>query len=169
MSKAKEYIKKTEALVQPIADDMGLEVVDVEFIKEAGEFRLRVYMDKEGGITIDDLTDVNHKLSDELDKVDFISESYILEVSSPGIFRPFKKKRDYEKNMGGDVEVSLYSPMEVVIDSKTVKDKDFIGILKELKCDDDDIKKGVITLGFDNDSVEIAVKDIAAIRRYEEF
>ena len=94
MGKHQEYEKKTEELLVPILTKSQYELVDVEFIKEAGSWHLRAYIDKEGGITIDDLTAVNHELSDLLDEHDFISESYILEVSSPGLLRPFKKPKD---------------------------------------------------------------------------
>lgn len=84
MSKHQEYEKKTEQLISPTLEKYQYELVDVEFVKEAGNWHLRAYIDKQGGITIDDLTVVNHELSDLLDENDFIEESYILEVSSPG-------------------------------------------------------------------------------------
>ena len=111
MSKHQDYVQKTEALVEPILQKHQFELVDVEFVKEAGSWHLRVYIDKEGGITIDDLTLVNHELSDEMDKDDFIEESYILEVSSPGLLRPFKKPKDFMRNIGEDVEMKLFSPV----------------------------------------------------------
>ena len=73
MSKHQDYVQKTEALVEPILQKHQFELVDVEFVKEAGSWHLRVYIDKEGGITIDDLTLVNHELSDEMDKDDFLT------------------------------------------------------------------------------------------------
>ena len=111
MSKHQDYVQKTEAIVEPILQKYQFELVDVEFVKEAGNWHLRVYIDKEGGITIDDLTLVNHELSDEMDKDDFIEESYILEVSSPGLLRPFKKPKDFMRNIGEDVEMKLFSPV----------------------------------------------------------
>lgn len=77
----------TEQLVMHLCEKYNYELVDVEFVKEAGSWHLRVYIDKQGGITLDDLTTVNHELSDLMDENDFISESYILEVSSPGAFK----------------------------------------------------------------------------------
>ena len=94
LGKHQDYEKKTEELIAPITEKYNFELVDVEFVKEAGSWHLRAYLDKEGGITIDDLTMVNHELSDLLDEHDFIEESYILEVSSPGLLRPFKKPKD---------------------------------------------------------------------------
>ena len=107
MSKHQEYEKRTEQLILPILEEHHFELVDVEFVKEAGSWHLRAYIDKEGGITIDDLTLVNHALGDRMDQEDFIEESYVLEVSSPGLLRPFKKPKDYIRNLGNDVEVKL--------------------------------------------------------------
>ena len=84
MTKKESYESRVEAYLLPLMEENNFELVDVEYVKEAGTWYLRAYIDKEGGITIDDLTLVNHELSDEMDKDDFIEESYILEVSSPG-------------------------------------------------------------------------------------
>ncbi len=108
MSKKTDYEEKTEALIQPIVDEKGYELVDVEYVKEGSQYYLRCYVDKEGGITIDDLEGVSRILSDKLDEEDFISEAYILEVSSPGLGRPFKKDKDFERNIGKVIEIHLY-------------------------------------------------------------
>ena len=94
----------------------------MEFVKEAGSWHLRVYIDKEGGITIDDLTLVNHELSDEMDKDDFIEESYILEVSSPGLLRPFKKPKDVMRNIGEDVENTFHITIDRSVNPNTESD-----------------------------------------------
>ena len=154
MSKHQDYVQKTEALVSPILQKYHYELVDVEFVKEAGSWHLRVYVDKEGGITIDDLTTVNHELSDQMDKEDFISESYILEVSSPGLLRPFKKPRDYLRNIGEDVEMKLFSPVTWEEKGKKYSDKEFVGILKEYREED-----GTIVLAMDDREMEVQVKD----------
>lgn len=86
MSKHQDYVQKTEALVEPILQKHQFELVDVEFVKEAGSWHLRVYIDKEGGITIDDLTLVNHELSDEMDKDDFIEEYNATYGMKPDVF-----------------------------------------------------------------------------------
>lgn len=164
MSKHQDYVQRTEALVSPILMKYGYELVDVEFVKEAGNWHLRVYVDKEGGITIDDLTTVNHELSDEMDKEDFISESYILEVSSPGLLRPFKKPKDYRRNIGEDVELKLFSPITWEEKGKKYSDKEFVGILKEYREED-----GTIVLSMDDREMEVQVKDIALIRKYITF
>lgn len=164
MSKHQDYVQKTEALVSPILQKYQYELVDVEFVKEAGSWHLRVYVDKEGGITIDDLTTVNHELSDQMDKEDFISESYILEVSSPGLLRPFKKPKDYLRNIGEDVEMKLFSPVTWEEKGKKYSDKEFVGILKEYREED-----GTIVLAMDDREMEVQVKDIALIRKYITF
>ena len=90
MSRREEYEMKTEALITPIVDEKGFELVDVEYVKEGSNWYLRAYVDKEGGITINDLESVSRILSDKLDEEDFISDAYILEVSSPGLGRPLR-------------------------------------------------------------------------------
>ena len=157
MGKHDVYEQKTEELVKPLAEEYGYELVDVEFLKEAGSWHLRVYMDKEGGITIDDLAKVNRALSDKLDKDDFIEESYILEVSSPGLTRPFKKPKDYIRNLGKDVEVKLFKPVTWEENGKKYSDKEFVGILKEYEEDQ-------ITLQFEEDTMAIPIRNIALIR-----
>ena len=132
MGRHQNYEQRTEKLIAPILEQNRFELVDVEFVKEAGSWHLRVYIDKEGGITIDDLTLVNHALSDLMDKEDFIEESYILEVSSPGLLRPFKKPKDYTRNLGEDVEVKLFAPITFEQNGKKYTDKEFVGILKHL-------------------------------------
>jgi len=109
---AKKTIEDTAAsLALPIVGNMAFELVDVEFVKEAGNWYLRVYIDKPGGITIDDCQAVSEKLSCELDKVDPIKHGYILEVSSPGLERTLKKESDFEKYKGNAVEVRLFEPL----------------------------------------------------------
>ncbi|MBR4580360.1 MAG: ribosome maturation factor RimP [Lachnospiraceae bacterium] len=122
MSRRETYEQRTEELLKPIAEENGVEIYDVEFVKEAGEYYLRAYIDKEGGVNIGDCEAVSRKLSDELDKEDFIEEGYILEVSSPGLGRTLKKDRHLEKSIGEEVEIKLYKPIDKV--------KEFTGILK---------------------------------------
>ena len=116
------YERKTEVLLKPLMEERQFELVDVEFVKEAGNWFLRVYIDKPGGITIDDCELISRALSDKLDEEDFIVESYILEVSSPGLGRPLKKEKDFVRSQGQSVEVKLFRPIE--------KQKEFTGILK---------------------------------------
>lgn len=112
MSRREDYEKKTEALLKPILDDRGFELWDIEYVKEGADYYLRAYIDKEGGITIDDCVDVSRALSDELDRDDFIPDAYILEVSSPGLGRALKKDRDYERSVGKKIELKTYKPVD---------------------------------------------------------
>ena len=89
------YEAKTEEFLQPVVDEHGFELVDVEYVKEGSNWYLRAYIDKDGGIAVDDCEVISRILSDWLDKTDFIEDSYILEVSSPGLGRPLKKEKDF--------------------------------------------------------------------------
>lgn len=88
-----EYEQKAEALLAPIVEGQGFELVDVEYVKEAGNWYLRGYIDKPGGITVNDCEAVSRAFSDKLDENDFIEDSYIMEISSPGLDRPLKRRR----------------------------------------------------------------------------
>ena len=107
--KRSEIEERTTELVMPILDEGGYSLWDVEYVKEGPDYILRVYADKEGGIGIDDCVAISRKLSDKLDEEDMIKEAYILEVSSPGLTRPLKKDRDFERSVGRKIEVKLYS------------------------------------------------------------
>ncbi len=122
MTKREEYEQKTEKLLMPIMEANGFELVDVEYVKEAGNWYLRAYIDKPGGITVDDCEVVNRELGDLLDRDDFIDESYILEVSSPGLGRPLKKERDFIRSKGEEVEIRTYRMVD--------RQKEFRGVLK---------------------------------------
>lgn len=122
MAKREEYETKTEQLVLPLIEQNHFELVDVEFVKEGSNWYLRVYIDKEGGINIDDCELISRALSDLLDEHDYIDEAYILEVSSPGLGRPLKKDKDFERNLMEEVELKLYK-------SKNGS-KEYRGILK---------------------------------------
>lgn len=112
MTKREEYEQRTEKLLLPIMERTGFELVDVEYVKEAGSYYLRAYIDKEGGITIDDCEVVSRELSDLLDAEDFIPDSYFLEVCSPGLGRQLKKDKDFQRSIGEDVEIKLFKPMD---------------------------------------------------------
>ncbi len=122
MTKRETYEMKTEELLLPIIESNNFELVDVEFIKEGSNWYLRAYIDKEGGITVDDCELVSRALSDLLDEKDFINEAYILEVSSPGLGRPLKKDKDFARSIGEEVEIKLFKAVN--------KQKDFTGYLK---------------------------------------
>ncbi|PAB61229.1 ribosome maturation factor RimP [Anaeromicrobium sediminis] len=111
MSK-KRTVEIVEELAIPIIEENKFELVDVEFVKEGPHWFLRLYIDKDGGIGLDDCQLVSEKISKKLDEVDPIEHNYYLEVSSPGIDRPLKKDKDFEKYKGEQIEVFLYAPYE---------------------------------------------------------
>lgn len=121
MSRREEYVQRAETLLAPIVEANGYELVDMEYVKEAGEWYLRAYIDKPGGFTLDDCELVSREFSEKLDEEDFIDGSYILEVSSPGLDRPLKKEKDFERSMGKLVEIRTYRPVD--------KQKEFCGTL----------------------------------------
>ena len=122
MSKKEIYEQKTEEILLPIVEKNGFELWDVEYVKEGGNWYLRAYIDKPGGINVDDCEVVSRELSDILDEKDYIDEAYILEVSSPGLGRPLKKEKDFERSLGGEVEIRTYRMID--------RQKEFTGILK---------------------------------------
>ena len=108
---AKQLEEAVEAIVEDIVRDSAMEVVDVEYVKER-DWYLRVYLDKAGGIEIDDCQRVSEELEKILDEKDLLNEAYILEVSSPGLDRTLKKARDFEREQGKMVEVTFYAPVD---------------------------------------------------------
>lgn len=123
MSKREIYEQKTEEILLPIVEEYRFELVDVEYVKEGSTWYLRAYIDKPGGINIDDCEKVSRRLSDILDEKDYIDDAYIMEVSSPGLGRPLKKEKDFKRSLGEEVEIRTYRMMD--------KQKEFFGILKE--------------------------------------
>ena len=155
MSKASTYEAKTEQLILPILERMQFELVDVEYVKEGSTYYLRAYIDKEGGITINDCEAVAREMNELLDQEDFISDSYTFEVSSPGLGRPLKKEKDYVRNMGKKIEIRTYRAID--------RCKEFTGILKEY----DDTS---VTIADENDKETTFLKtDIALIRQAIDF
>ncbi|MBE5833073.1 ribosome maturation factor RimP [Butyrivibrio sp.] len=149
MSRKENIEKKTEELLEPIAKENGVSIYDVEYVKEAGEWYLRAYIDKPEGVNINDCVNVNHALSDALDVDDFIEEAYTLEVSSPGLGRTLKKDRHFANSLGMEVELKLYKPVDGT--------KEFSGILKSF-----DAENVVITIN-DQDKTFVR-KEISVIK-----
>jgi len=110
--KREEIEARTEELVMPLITKHQFELVDVEFVKEGSNRYLRLYIDKEGGITVNDCEAISRPLSDMMDVEDYIEESYILEVSSPGLGRPLKKDKDFKRHLGDEVEIRLFRPVD---------------------------------------------------------
>lgn len=127
MSKRETYESRTEELLLPIASANGVEIYDVEYVKEGSEFYLRAYIDKPEGVNIIDCENVSRALSDALDREDFIPEAYILEVSSPGLGRTLKKDKHLAKSIDEEVEVKLFKAID--------KCKEFTGILVGFDAD----------------------------------
>lgn len=127
MSKKEVYEQRTEELIQPILEEFNFELVDVEYVKEGGTWYLRAFIDKEGGITVNDCEDVARRMNDILDEEDYIPDSYVFEVSSPGLGRPLKKEKDYVRSMGKELEIRTYRAIN--------HSKEFYGILKAYDAD----------------------------------
>lgn len=153
MSKREIYEVKTQELLLPITEANGVEIYDIEYVKEGSEWYLRAYIDKKGGVSINDCEAVSRALSDELDKTDFIQDAYILEVSSPGLGRTLKKDKHLQKSLSEAVEIKTYRPIN--------GSKEFEGILKAF--DDKTITLGVEA---ENGLQDIVFEraDIAAIK-----
>ena len=155
MGRSESYEAKTEQLIQPLIDANNFELVDVEFVKEGSDWYLRVYIDKDGGITVDDCELISRAFNEILDREDYISEQYIFEVSSPGLMRPLKKEKDYVRNMGKEIEIRTYRAID--------RCKEFTGILKAY----DDTS---VTIADENDKETTFLKtDIALIRQAIDF
>ena len=144
-----------EQLCKPLIESMGFELCDVEFVKEYGDWVLIYYIDKPGGVTIDDCEAVSRAIEPILDEHDPIEQEYVLSVSSLGIDRPLKKERDYERALGKEMQVKLYAPLE--------KKKEWIGTLVSFDAD-------AFTIRTDKGrELSIAKKDCALIRPYIRF
>ena len=105
----KEILSEVTVICDSIATNLKYELVDVEYIKELGSYYLRVYIDKPGGITLDDCQLMSETISEKLDEKDPITSAYFLEVSSPGLDRPLKTDKDFKRNIGKDIDLNLYS------------------------------------------------------------
>ena len=150
MSRREQYEQQTEELLEPIVTEHGFELVDVEYVKEAGTWYLRAYIDKPGGITVDDCEVVSRQFSDILDEKDYIEDAYIFEVSSPGLGRPLKKEKDFKRSMGEEVEIRTYRAID--------RQKEFTGILNAYDND-------TVTIAYEDDTEQVFNKsDIALIR-----
>ena len=141
-------------LAAPVVEQAGCSLWDVEYVKEAGEWFLRVYIDKEGGVSIDDCEAVSRPLSDLLDEADPIEGSYTFEVSSAGADRVLKKPEHFARFQGQEVEVKLYRPRD--------GQKDFVGMLQSWR-------DGDVTLDVGGEPITFEKKGIALVRLYPRF
>lgn len=127
MSRREDYEQRTEELIQPILARMQFELVDVEYVKEGAQWYLRAYIDKEGGITVNDCEAVAREMNEILDREDYVDGSYIFEVSSPGLGRPLKKEKDYARAVGKELEIRTYQAID--------HEKEFYGVLRAYDAD----------------------------------
>ena len=119
----KNTVQRVEEIVKPFAEALSLDLWDITFTKEGTDWYLRIYIDKSGGVSIDDCVDLTHAVTKPLDEADPISQSYMLEVSSPGVERELKKDWHFEKYLGSPVTVRTIRPIENV--------RDFGGVLEK--------------------------------------
>ena len=146
----KQIIETSTNIINKIIEGKNYELVDVEYVKEGPFMYLRIYLDKEGGITIDDCSVISREFNKRIDEINFIDEQYYLEVSSPGIDRPFKKDSDFVKNINNEVEIKLYTPVNGT--------KQLVGILLEKNEDN-------IVVEVNKDKVAIELKNISKINK----
>lgn len=139
------------ALALPVVEKAGCTLWDVEYVKEAGTWFLRIYIDKEGGVSIDDCEAVSRPLSDLLDQADPIEGSYTFEVSSAGADRALKKPEHFARFQGAEVEVRLYRPRE--------GRKEFVGVLRRYE-------NGDVTLDVNGAETLFTKQEIALVRLY---
>ena len=149
MSVRDQYEKRTEELVMPLLEKRNFELWDVEYVKEGGEYYLRIFIDKPGGININDCVDVSREMNEILDREDYIKDPYTFEVSSPGLGRQIKNDRQMEKSLGEDVEIRTYKAID--------KQKQFEGTLHAFD-------KDTVTIIVEDEEVTFSRKDISTIR-----
>ena len=140
-----------DAIVRSTVEGLGFELCDVEFAKEAGNWVLTLYIDREGGVTIDDCEAVSHAVDPVLDAADPIPQSYYLSVSSLGLDRPLKKDRDFQRSLGQKIDVRLYAPLN--------GQKQFLGVLTSFDA-------ASVTIDSNGETRTFDMKSVALIRLY---
>lgn len=143
-------VQKVSDIARPIVEGLGIELIDAEYVKEGSKWILRLYIDKKGGVGLDDCEAVSRAVEPALDAADPIREPYVFEVSSPGLERPLKTDRDFERYEGEAVEVGLYAPRDGV--------KQFTGTLKGKQ-------DGVITILYEEEELHFTEKEVAVVKR----
>ena len=137
---------KVTMLLEDIITNLGYDLYDVFYVKASKDYYLRIVIDKPEGIDINDCETVNNAINDILDEADYIKEQYFLEVSSPGVERTLRKEKHYESQIGKEIEVKLFKPID--------KQKELIGILEEYNDKE-------ITINLGDKNIKIDLKDIA--------
>ena len=138
---------RVSALAKPIVEEEGCSLWDVEYVREAGTWYLRVFVDKEGGLSIDDCERISRRLDLLLDEEDPVPDSYVFEVGSAGAERELKRPQDYEQFMGSEVEVRLYQPQS--------GSKSFVGTLKAYEDGDVTIENGSTEMRFEKGMIAL--------------
>lgn len=139
---------QVQNLLEPIINGLGYDLYDVIYTKEGKDYYLKIFIDKEDGIGIEDCEEVNNEINDILDEKDLIPESYFLEVSSPGLERLLRKEKHFLDNIGKEVKVKLYRPIN--------KKKEFEGLLKSFE-------NGTITLEVEKEILKFELKDTVSV------
>lgn len=141
-------------LARPVVEEEGCSLWDVEYVREAGTWYLRIYIDKEGGVSIDDCERISRRLDPILDEADPIPDSYVFEVGSAGADRELKRPSDFEQFMGEEIEVKLYKPLD--------GSKSFVGKLSSYA-------DGELTIDFRGKELRFAPSQVAQVRLYVSF
>lgn len=156
--------ENVETLIMPIIEDLGYILYDVQYVKEAKDYYLRVFIDKKEGISLEDCEKVNNAITDILDEKNYIKDQYFLEVSSPGVERRLRKNKHFEASIGKEVDINLYSPITLKQDEinekkkKNNTTKNISGILKSFD-------ENNITLEIEsNEEIKIERKNISNIK-----
>ena len=142
--------EKVESLIKQNIENLGYELYDVEYVKEAKDYFLRIYIDSKKGIDLEDCEKVSNSITELLDKEDVIPEQYFLEVSSPGIERTLKREKHLKDNIGNEVQIKLFKPFE--------GKKQYKGILKDF----DETKIEIVSQN--EEQIEIDRKNISQIK-----
>ncbi len=146
MSKAADLvIKEVTCLIEPILEEMDVELVDIEYLSEHGRWVLRIYVDQEGGITLDGCARVSREIGDLIDVKDILQHGYVLEVSSPGLNRPLKKEKDFLRSVGSKIKVRMVAPVQ--------GRRNFTGCLR-------DYREGTLYLDVKNNLVPLPRVDV---------
>ena len=142
----KNIESKVSSLIEPIIENIGYELYDVRYEKEGKDYYLRIIIDKPEGIDLNDCEKVNDAINDILDEADYIKDQYFLEVSSPGLERILRKDKHFEKQIGNEISLKFFKPIN--------KQKELNGILEEYN-------NGELTIKVDDETLKINLKDIA--------
>jgi len=141
-------------IATPIVENNGFEIIDCEYKKIGPDYTLTLYIDKEGGITLDDCEKVSRVLEEKLDELDPIENEYILSVSSPGLDRPLKTEKDYARNVGKKIYIKTYRAVE--------KKKEFVAVLKAYTDED-------VTITLKGKHMTLKRGEVAVIKQHIDF